>query len=192
MKVLETKRMILREWKDEDIVSFAAMNQDPKVMEFFPSILNYEESVNIVSRARLQFKEEGFCLFAVEIKASGEFIGFVGLSVPRFNAHFTPCVEIGWRIASQYWGQGYATEAAKEVLHAAFKKYNLKEVVSFTSLLNRRSIRIMEKIGLQHDPKDDFDHPSLPIDHPLRRHVLFRLNKEWFDVEKILKEHESQ
>lgn len=180
IKILETKRLILRQWKDEDIPAFAAMNQDPEVMKYFPATLSYEESASRVDSQRRHFKEHGFCFFAVELKATREFIGFVGLAIPIFKTHFTPCVEIGWRIASQYWNQGYATEAAKMVLHLAFEKYGLKEVVSFAPKVNAPSIAVMEKIGMQHDPQDDFDHPGLPKDHPLSRHVLYRLTSKKF------------
>lgn len=131
-----------------------------------------------MGRFQQQLKEQGFSVFAVELKPSGEFIGFVGLSIPAFTAHFTPCVEIGWRIATSHWNQGYATEAAKAVLHAAFTKFALKEVVSFTTAINKRSIHIMEKIGMHHDPKDDFFHPNIPQDHPLAKHVLYRLSAD--------------
>ncbi len=173
--MFETKRLILREWRDSDIPAFSAMNQDPKVMEFFPATLSLDETKALVERIRQHFKTHSFGLFAVEIKATGEFIGFVGLMIPTFEAHFTPCVEIGWRIASAHWRQGYATEAAKMVLHLALEKYGLKEVVSFTAAVNLPSIAVMQKIGLQHTPKDDFDHPRLDKTHPLSRHVLYRL-----------------
>ncbi len=185
--MFETKRLILREWKDEDIAPFAAMNQDPKVMEFFPATLSLDETKALVERIRQHFKTHGFGLFAVEIKETGEFIGFVGLMTPTFEAHFTPCVEIGWRIASAHWKQGYATEAAKMVLHMALEKYGLKEVVSFTAAINLPSIAVMKKIGLQHNPQDDFDHPRLDKAHPLSRHVLYRLTaKELQDRDAIL------
>ena len=178
MKILETKRLVLREWEDKDIPPFVAMNQDPEVMKFFPSISSHQETLNLVTRMRKQFNEHGFTGFAVELKTTEEFIGFVGLMIPNFEAHFTPCVEIGWRIAKPYWNQGYATEAARAVLRAAFEKYNLEEIVSFTAAANKPSIRVMEKIGLRRDPKDDFFHPKLPKDHPLAKHVLYRLNKD--------------
>ena len=185
--MFETKRLILREWKDTDIAPFAAMNQDPKVMEFFPATLSLDETKNLIERIRQHFKTHGFGLFAVELKATGEFIGFVGLMIPTFEAHFTPCVEIGWRIASAHWKQGYATEAAKMVLHLALEKYGLKEVVSFTAAVNLPSIAVMKKIGLQHNPQDDFDHPRLDKAHSLSRHVLYRLTaKELQDRDAIL------
>ena len=174
--MFETKRLILRAWRDSDIPAFAAMNQDPKVMAFFPATLNSDATKALVKRIREHFNTHGFGLFAVEIKATGELIGFVGLMIPTFSAHFTPCVEIGWRIASAYWKQGYATEAAKMVLHLAFEQYGLKEVVAFTAAVNLPSIAVMKKIGLQHDPRDDFDHPKLVKTHPLSRHVLYRLS----------------
>jgi RimJ/RimL family protein N-acetyltransferase len=185
--MFETKRLILREWKDSDIPAFAAMNQDPKVMKFFPYILDLDGTKALVERIRQHFKKYGFGLFAVELKATGEFIGFVGLMTPNFEAHFMPCVEIGWRIAAPYWKQGYATEAAKMVLHLALEKYGLKEVVSFTSAVNLPSIRLMERIGLTRNPADDFYRPELPKEHPLAKHVLYRLTgKEVQDRDAIL------
>ncbi len=185
--MFETKRLILREWRDSDIPAFAAMNQDPKVMEFFPYTLDLDGTKALVERIRQHFKTHGFGLFAVELKSTGEFIGFVGLMTPNFEAHFTPCVEIGWRIAAKYWRQGYATEAARMVLHLAFEKYGLQEVVSFTAAVNLPSIAVMKKIGLLHNPKDDFDHPKLDKTHPLSRHVLYRLTaKELQDRDAIL------
>ncbi len=180
MKFLETKRLILRDWEEKDIIPFVGMNQDPEVMKFFPNLLSCDESINLIHRTQKQLSDYGFCLFAVELRETSEFIGFVGLSVPGFQAHFTPCVEIGWRIAKKYWNQGFATEAAKAVLREAFERYGLNEVVSFTAKTNKVSIRIMEKIGLQHDPKDDFNHPNLAINHPLSEHVLFRLSRSKF------------
>lgn len=182
IKTFETARLILREWQDKDIEPFAAMNKDPNVREFFPNVMSLEETKASVSFIRSHFKKYGFGLWAVELKETGEFIGFVGYSTPSFEAHFTPCVEIGWRLAKKFWGKGYATEAAKTVLHAAFVHYNLNEVVSFTAALNRPSIRVMEKIGLQHNSADDFEHPELPKNHPLARHVLYRLTSKQLEA----------
>lgn len=178
MIVIETPRLILRTWKDSDIEPFAAMNQDPEVMKFFPAILSPEESDSLINRQRQRFKEHGFCCYAVELKSTGEFIGFVGLAIPLFEAPFMPAVEIGWRIAKAYWNQGYATEAAKYVLNHAFNDLNLSEVVSFTAVQNLTSRRVMEKIGMTHSPNDDFDHPRLPEGHPLRQHVLYRIRAD--------------
>lgn len=176
MNTIETNRLILREWQEEDLEAFARINQDPQVMEHFPALLSIEETAAFIERINQHFRKHGFGLWAVVLKESEELIGFVGLNIPSFEAHFTPCVEIGWRLASQHWGKGYATEAAKAVLKTGFKKYGLKEIVSFTVPANKRSIRIMEKIGMVRDPKDDFEHPKLPKDHPLLVHVLYRIS----------------
>jgi len=175
---IETPRLMIRPWKDSDIPEFAQMNQDPDVMEFFPSCSTPEESKSLVEFCKAHMVKHGFGPFAVEIKKTHEFIGFVGLSYPDFDAPFMPAVEIGWRIAKKHWNQGYATEAARFVLHEAFEKFNLKEVVSFTAMPNKKSMRIMEKIGMVRDLKDDFDHPKLDKDHWLCRHVLYRMTKE--------------
>jgi RimJ/RimL family protein N-acetyltransferase len=160
--VIETPRLILRPWRESDREPFARMNADPRVMEFFPARLSREESDALMDRVRSE-------LLAAELRDTGEFIGWIGLSVPTFEAHFTPCVEIGWRLAAEHWGRGLATEGARAVLARAEG-----EVVSFTTVGNLRSRRVMEKLGLTHDPRDDFDHPRLPEGHPLRRHVLYR------------------
>jgi RimJ/RimL family protein N-acetyltransferase len=151
------------------------MNVDPKVMEFMPKLLDSEESDALVERIERHFDERGFGLMAVEVKESGEFVGFVGLSVPQFEAPFMPAVEIGWRLAAEYWGKGLATEAARETLRFGFEVVGLESVVSFTVPANVRSRRVMERIGMTHDPREDFDHPQLPVGHPLRRHVLYRV-----------------
>jgi ribosomal-protein-alanine N-acetyltransferase len=163
--MIETPRLVLRPWRDSDRDPFARMNADPRVMEFFPACLSRVESDALFDRARLS-------VLAAELRDTGEFIGFIGLSVPTFEAHFTPCVEIGWRLAAEHWGQGLATEGAQAVLATA-----AGPIVSFTSVQNVRSRRVMEKIGLTRDPADDFDHPRLPASHPLRRHVLYRSAK---------------
>ena len=175
---IETPRLIIRPWKDSDIPEFAKMNQDPEVMEFFPSFLTPEETAGRVDFYRRHMSEHGFCFWAVELKETHEFMGFVGLAVCGPELPFSPAVEIGWRIAKKHWNQGYATEAARFVLHEAFERFNLKEVVSFTAIPNKKSMRIMEKIGMSHDPKDDFDHPKLAKDHWLCRHVLYRAKLE--------------
>lgn len=178
MKILETDRLILRTWKPADVDLMAAIDQDPKVCQYLPAIGNQAATEAGIQRMIKHYEEHGFGLYAVELKENGEFIGFLGLSVPSFEAHFTPAVEIGWRLASKHWGKGYATEAAKAVLCYGFLTLNLNEIVSFTVANNTASRRVMEKIGLQYDPKDDFDHPRLAADSPLRRHVLYRLSKE--------------
>jgi 3-dehydroquinate dehydratase/shikimate dehydrogenase len=175
--MITTERLILRKWQSSDLGPFAAMNQDPLVMEYFPATLSIEETQAFISRIKRHFIQHGFGLWAVELKDSKEFIGFVGLSIPTFEAHFTPCVEIGWRLGSKYWGKGFAVEAAQAVLDKAFNQYGLTDIVSFTSERNLRSIRVMEKLGMTHNPEEDFDHPKLPQDHLLARHVLYRIKK---------------
>lgn len=171
--MLKTARLTLREWRDEDLASWAALNADPRVREFFPNVLTFEESAAQMRQARDHFTRLGFGLWAVE--ASGQpFIGFIGLSVPSFEAHFTPCVELGYRLAFDAWGRGYATEGAEAALRYGFESLGLEEIVAFTAETNWRSRRVMERVGMRHDPADDFGHPGLPETHPLRRHVLYR------------------
>jgi RimJ/RimL family protein N-acetyltransferase len=172
---LHTERLLLRRWRQSDRAPFAAMNADPEVMRYFPSALTPDRSDALIDRIEAEFGRYGFGLWALEVAETGEFIGFTGLSVPAFDAHFTPAVEIGWRLARPGWGRGYATEAARRVLASAFSDHGLAEVVSFTSLANVRSQAVMRRIGMTHDPADDFDHPRLPRGHRLCRHVLWRL-----------------
>ena len=151
------------------------MNADARVMEFFPSVLNRQESDALVARACEHFARHGFGPWAVELKYGGAFVGFIGLMVPRFEAHFTPCVEIGWRLGFEYWGRGLATEGARSVLDYGLGELGLGEIVSFTSERNLRSRLVMERLGMTYDAADDFDHPGLPEGSPLRRHVLYRI-----------------
>ena len=144
-------------------------------MEHFPAPLSPEESEALVLRIESHFEQHGFGVWAVEITGTVPFAGFIGISIPRFEAHFTPCVEIGWRLASAHWGCGYATEGARAVLAFGFEQLCLAEVVSFTVPSNLRSRRVMERLGMTRNPADDFDHPALPEGHPLRRHLLYRL-----------------
>jgi RimJ/RimL family protein N-acetyltransferase len=174
---IQTPRLQLRPWRDEDLAPFAELNADPRVMEFFPRTLDRTESDAMVARIRGHFARHGFGLWAVEVPGVAEFIGFVGLAVPRFEAHFTPCVEIGWRLAREHWGRGYATEAARAVLEFGFRDLALQEIVSFTAATNLRSRAVMERIGMTRSPDDDFDHPALPEGHPLRPHVLYRASR---------------
>ena len=146
-------------------------------MAHYPKPLTRAESDAAVAYYREHFARHGFGLWAVEVPGVAEFIGYVGLAVPRFEAHFTPCVEVGWRLARAYWGRGYATEGARAALDIGFRQYGLDEIVSFTVPANRRSRAVMERLGMTHDPADDFDHPNLPEGHRLRRHVLYRLTK---------------
>ena len=174
---LETPRLLLRQWKSSDVDGFAKLNADPIVMENFPAPLSYEETAASVERIKAFWKEKGFGLYAAELKNSSSFIGFIGLSSPRWESHFTPCVEIGWRLAKEFWGNGYAPEGALEVLRFAFDDLKLEEVVSMTSTTNVNSMRVMEKIGMHRSVADDFDHPTIAEGSPLRRHVLYRLKE---------------
>ena len=171
---LRTDRLYLRRWLMDDRVPFARLNSDPRVVEFLQGPLSREESDAAADRIEAHFAEHGFGLWAVEIPGITPFAGFIGMSVPGFEAHFTPCVEIGWRLAAEHWNQGYATEGARVALEFGFKWLQLDEIVSFTTAANVRSRRVMEKIGMTHCAGDDFEHPRLPEGHPLRRHVLYR------------------
>ena len=186
--MLETPRLLLRRWRDADREPFARLNSDPRVMEFMPACLPREESDRLIDRIEAHFDARGFSLLAAELRRERGFIGFVGLSVPDFEARFTPCVEIGWRIAAEHWNQGLATEGAKAVLAHAFDGLALKEVVSFTVPANLASRRVMEKIGMSHSPEDDFDHPRLPEGHPMRRHVLYRIRTGTVADQKTLRQ----
>jgi RimJ/RimL family protein N-acetyltransferase len=175
---LSGDRVRLRRWRDEDREAFASMNADARVMEFFRGGLSRVESDAMVDHIEKHFGERGFGLWAIEVPGVAAFIGFAGLEVPGFTSHFTPCVEVGWRVAFEHWGQGYATEAARLALHYGFGTLALPEIVSFTSATNHRSRAVMERLGMRRDPAEDFDHPALPKSHPLRRHVLYRLGSD--------------
>ncbi|MEW5742140.1 MAG: GNAT family N-acetyltransferase [Myxococcota bacterium] len=172
---LETQRLRLRAWRDEDLAPFARLNADPVVSRFLPAKLTRAESDALAGRIRFFMAAEGWGLWATELKDTREFIGFIGLSRPNFDAPFTPCVEIGWRLASPYHGRGLASEGARAVASFAFDNLGLSELVAFTAPDNLPSRRVMEKLGMTRDPREDFDHPKLPEGHPLRRHVLYRL-----------------
>lgn len=174
---LETERLILRRWRPSDLKPFAALNADPRVMEHFPSTLTEDETALMIQSLEDRFDKNGFSFWAAELKATQEFIGFVGLNRPGYETPFTPCVEVGWRLAYEHWGKGYAPEAALATLEYGFEKMNLDEIVSFTSESNLNSQRVMQKIGMTCDPEGGFDHPTLPVGHPLRRHVLYRIRR---------------
>lgn len=173
---LATERLRLRQWRETDRAPFAEMSADPVVMEFYPAPSTREESDAAIDRWRAQIADQGWSNWAVEIAQSREFIGFVGLTVPRRVLPFSPCVEIGWRLARPYWGQGYATEAARAALAFGFDTLALDEIVSFTALVNRRSRAVMERIGMT-DAGEDFEHPAVPEGHALRPHCLYRIRK---------------
>ena len=169
-------RVHLRPWREADRAPFAALNADPRVMEFFPGRLSRREGDAMVDGIERHFREHGFGLWAIEVPSVAPFIGFAGLSHKTFAAPFTPCVEVGWRLAFAHWGHGYATEAAQLALAHGFGPLGLPEIVSYTTAANRRSLAVMERLGMRRNPADDFDHPSLPENHPQRRHVLYRLD----------------
>ncbi len=175
--MIETPRLLLRRWRAEDREPFYRINSDPLAMRYFQSTLSRAESDALADRIEAGFDQRGFGLWAAELGETGAFGGYIGLWVPAFEAHFTPCVEIGWRLAPDLWKQGLATEGARAVLQHAFESLGLAEVVSFTTTANLASRRVMEKIGMTRDPADDFDHPRFPEGHPLRRHVLYRARK---------------
>lgn len=177
---LETERLILRRWEFRDREPFAAMNADPRVMEFFPALLTRQQTDETVDRLEKHFEDHGFGLFAMEFKANGAFIGLLGLNIPQYEAPFLPAVEIGWRIAAPYWRQGLCTEGAREVLAAAFGMLGLKDIVSVTVPENVASWSVMEKLGMKRDLAADFDHPKVPEGHKYRRHILYRLSKDQY------------
>jgi RimJ/RimL family protein N-acetyltransferase len=173
--IIRTPRLVLRPWREADLPALAAMHADPRVMEHLPNVLSREESDQLAKRVDERLRREGYGRWAVEIAGGESFIGSVGFAPANFAAHFTPAVEIGWRFAFEHWGKGYATEAAGAAIEFGFRKIGLKEIVSFTVSANQRSRRVMERLGMSHDPADDFDHPEFPEGHRLRRHVLYRL-----------------
>jgi RimJ/RimL family protein N-acetyltransferase len=166
------KQVILRQWKESDLEPYAAMNADPEVMHYFPKPLTREESALSMARQRARIEERGWGWWAVEV--DGVFAGCTGLAEPKFAAHFTPCVEIAWRLHKEYWGQGIAFAAAQQATRYAFTVLKLSELVSFTAAVNLRSRKLMERLAFSHDPSEDFDHPEIVEGHWLRRHVLYR------------------
>lgn len=174
MTELRTERFILRRWRDADREPFAALNADPEVMRHFPAVLTRAQSDAMIDRIDGDLARQGYGLWAVD--AADGFIGFVGLARPRFEAHFTPALEIGWRLSRGAWGHGYATEAARTVLAHAFTTLAMPGLVSFTAHTNTRSRAVMRRLGFTHDPAEDFRHPNMPADHPLQPCVLYRLD----------------
>ncbi len=168
---------MLRQWREDDLQPFAALNADPEVMLHFPSRLTRAQSDALAERERLRISERGWGLWAAERVSDTAFLGFIGLAEHRFDGHFTPAVEVGWRLAREYWGNGYATEGGRAAIAFGFDELALDEIVSFTTVGNARSIRVMERLGMTHDAADDFEHPALPHGDPLRPHVLYRLHR---------------
>jgi RimJ/RimL family protein N-acetyltransferase len=172
---LRTERLLLRRWREDDVEPFAAMNADAEVMRFFPAAPTREQSERFVEVIERHFEERGYGLWALETLADGEFIGFTGLAPVAFEAHFTPAMEVGWRLRREAWGQGYATEAARTAVAFGFEQLGLAEIVSLTSVHNTPSRAVMTRIGMVRDPADDFLNPNLPAEHWLAPHVLYRL-----------------
>ena len=177
---LETPRLRLRRWKPEDKTPFARMNADPQVMEFFPAPLSRAESDAMADRCAALMEQRGWGLWAVECRGVCPFIGFVGLHVPQAELPFSPCVEVGWRLAAGHWKRGYATEAARAALEAGFVRLGLKEIVAFTAVSNARSQAVMQRLGMTRDAF--FEHPALPQGHALRLHVLYRLTLDAWET----------
>ncbi|MFN0065226.1 MAG: GNAT family N-acetyltransferase [Chlamydiales bacterium] len=178
--IIQTDRLILRQWNDENFVSFAELNADPRVMEFFPAPWTREESKTSMQTARKHIEMYGWGKWAVSLLATGEFIGSIGLEEIDFQASFSPNIELGYRLAFEHWGKGYAFEGAKAALEYGFSHLNLQEIVAFTPVQNLRSQHVMKRIDMHNDPSHNFDHPKLAEGHPLKRHVLYRLTAtEW-------------
>ena len=179
---LITPRLNLRQWRESDREPFATMNADPSVMQFFPALQSRESSNASIAAWESQFAAQRWSNWAVELVESGEFIGFIGLTVPRRVFSFSPCVEIGWRLVRAHWGRGYATEGALVALRAGFEQIGLAEVVSFTALANARSRAVMERIGMR-NTNQDFEHPGVPEGNPLRQHCLYKVTRQqWTEI----------
>lgn len=181
MTILHGPRVSLRPWRDTDLEPFAILNADPRVMAFLPAPLTRDEAAAMMARMQARLARQGWGHWALDV--GGRCIGFIGLSAPTFEAHFTPCVEIGWRLAHEAWGHGYATEGAQLALDHGFERLGLDEIVSFTTVANLRSLRVMERLGMTHDPADDFGHPRLP-GHPLQPHLLYRLRRDQWTAQR--------
>lgn len=175
MAEIKTARLLLRHWRSDDFSAFAKMTADSRVMEYFPSVLTEQESNGLAQRISDKLDENDWGFWAVSIPGVADFIGFIGLNQVTFEAPFTPATEIGWRLAYDFWGQGYASEGARAALQYGFETLHLNEIVSFTAVANTRSRHVMEKIGMHHNPEDDFDHPKVSVNSPVRRHVLYRI-----------------
>ncbi|MEK8030351.1 GNAT family N-acetyltransferase [Ideonella sp. DXS29W] len=174
---LQTPRLRLRRWREEDREPFAALNQDARVMEHFPGLIPRDRSDATVDACINAFATRGWGNWAIERRDTGEFIGFTGLSIPQRRFHFSPCVEVGWRLAHAHWGQGFATEAARVALQVGFQQLDLDEIVSMTAVGNLRSQAVMRRIGLV-DTGEVFEHPGVPEGHPVRPHCLFKISAE--------------
>jgi ribosomal-protein-alanine N-acetyltransferase len=177
LPVIETPRLRLRNWRDEDLQPWFEMGADPRVMEFFPSVYDRERSDSIAASVRQRNEVNPYGWWVIEEKDGEPFAGVMQLADVPFEAHFTPVHEIGWRLPAKFWGRGYATEAARAILDYAFERLGMDEVVALTTVMNVRSRRVMERLGMTRDPNDDFDNPRVPEGHALQRHVLYRIRK---------------
>jgi RimJ/RimL family protein N-acetyltransferase len=179
---VETDRLILRRWEKRDHEPFAALNADPEVMRYMTGMLSFQQSVSMIDRIDAEFDQVGFGLWAIELKETGEFAGWVGLHRVPFEAHFTPAVEVGWRLAREHWGNGYAPEGGRAALKFGFEEIGLDEIVSFTVPANLKSIAVMERLGMQRGADAEFQHPRLPDGHRLKPHVLYRLSRNHMTI----------
>lgn len=176
---IQTSRLLLRQWKQADYPHLAKLNADPIVMEYYPNTLTEAESSAMADKLHSLLLERSWGFWAVEIIETKQFIGFVGLHKPTYDLPVTPCIEVGWRLAKEYWGKGYATEAARAALKFAFEELHLSDVYSFTSVSNKKSWAVMERLGLQ-NTHTNFEHPIIPEGNSLREHVLYKITMEQF------------
>ena len=179
---IETERLLLRPWREADLEPFIRMNEDPEVVEYLPSPISGKESQQFVRRSQAHFAEHGYGLYVVERREDAAFLGYTGLNWTLFESHFTPALEVGWRLARHAWGRGYATEAARASMTHAFVEKGISEIVSFTVPANARSAAVMKRLGMTRDPADDFVHPRLGPDHPLGHHILYRVQRSEWDA----------
>ena len=174
---IETERLILREWEESDLKDFARMNGDPMVMQYLPRLLDEKASKRHIKEFQKHFKKYGYGLYVLELKDTGEFVGFTGLKNLEIDVPFAPAVELAWRIDYEYWGKGYGSEAAKAVMEYAFNDLGMKELIAFTVYDNERTIHLMDKLGFEYQEGKDFDYPALKKGHPLGRFVLYKAKK---------------
>ncbi len=178
---LQTDRLLLRPWRSEDFPLFAQMNADPEVMAYYPSVLNNDESNALAHKFSSLLLNQSWGFWAVEHMDRSEFIGFVGLHKPQYHLPVSPCIEIGWRLAKEYWGNGYATEAAFASLYFAFEQLNLAQVYAFTPVANQKSWSVMQRLGME-NTQNNFKHPMIPKHHTLAEHLLYKINKQQYHI----------
>lgn len=174
---METERLVLRPVTQDDFYSLCEMGQDPRVMELLGGVQTQDEVQTFLNKIRDHQKAHGFSYTVIEEKNTKQFLGLVGLLIPSYSLPFSPCVEIGWRLNFHVWGQGFAFEAASELMKWGFNIIGLKEIVSFTAIINQRSEALMKRLEMTSDPKENFFHPKLEKNHPLCKHVLYRKKK---------------